>query len=652
MVKHLAELITIGALLFVGATRGWAGPGDIDPNFGTGGRLELLNEVSLVLPDDRVVVAYNAGNLIVARLDANGKVDPTFGEGGPTLRDGGETRVPKPDAWPRFYASYAGATPDGGLLFAGPLRDFERDVFVEAVLRLDRDGRLVASFGGHDDGYYRLTDAPVNSNGLMPTTLMAFAVDTNGRVLLAERSWTADGRCNGPTKVTRLTSNGTRDVTFGTNGRAVVPGVDLCGGAALFGARNDGSIVVGARGAMVGLDASGALDPAFGDGGHVSHGPPDDWGRGRLLPDGGILIVERDSSATGSNAVLTKFDRGGKLDSTFGAGTGSAQLDFGAAFFGISGSRQSVHDFVLAPDAGHVYLKLEVMHPDGTTACAGGIARVSLDGTPDDRFGRQGLTCLDYGAVPFHLVASQRNGSPLIGQCCSSLYRLLVDATPSPGMLAMARNPRVSWVGVGEANGTVAVTVVRTAGHDGAVSMGFSTGPRRPDDGDGSWGYDATPGSDFEAASGRLDWADGDEAEREIGVTILDDEIDEPDERFTIGISSPQGGALAPEDDSYVLDHLASVEVAIADDDEAASPTNPPPTSLPARSSGGGGSLSWATLLVVSGLWLGRQRRRRAQQASDRWCPRRRVNTLHEARHPPARSGRQPIEPVRRVNLL
>lgn len=183
-------------------------------------------------------------------------------------------------------------------------------------------------------------------------------------------------------------------------------------------------------------------------------------------------------------------------------------------------------------------------------------------------------------------------------------------------MLMMVRNPRASSVGVGEADGTVAVPVVRTAGRDGAVSVSFSTGPRRPDDGDGSWGYAATPGSDFEAASGRLDWADGDEAEREIGVRILDDEIDEPPEGFTIGISSPQGGALAPEDDSYVLDYPASVEVGIADDDEAAPstnppPPNPPPTNPPAKGSGGGGSLSWATLLVASGLVLGRQRRRR-----------------------------------------
>jgi uncharacterized delta-60 repeat protein len=606
MPTSFKTFIAISALLLVDAARVWAGPGDIDAAFGTSGRLELMTEVSLVLPDDRLMVAYNAGNLIVARLDENGQVDPSYGEGGPTLPNGGETRVPLPGAWPRFYPYYASATPDGGIVFAGPLRDFELDVFVEAVLRLDRDGHLVTSFGGRGDGYFRLTDAPVDSLGLLPTRLMAIAVDPNGRVLLALRSWTADGRCNGPTRIMRLTSSGRPDAAFGTNGRAEVPGVDLCDGAALFGARNDGSIVVGAHGAIVGLDATGALDAAFGVGGHVSR----ELSRGFLLPDGGVLIAHADSSTTASNATFTKLDRGGQLDSTFGAGTGSAQLDFGANFFGISGSHQLVHDFVLTPDAAHMYLKLSVQHLDGTIACVGGIARLFLDGTPDNSFGRHGLTCLDYGAFGFSLVAAQRNGSPLFGTT-SALYRLLTDATPSPGIFTVIRNGRLDF---GEGVGTVTVPLaVRTAGRDGAVSVSFSSGPRHLNDDDGSGppsASDAAPGSDFEVAPGRLDWADGDESEREVTVTILDDDVGESgNERFSIGIFEPQGGALTPRE------YVASVDVGIIDDDEAvAGPTNPPPTNPPPTSPGsssGGGSLSWTTLFVVAALSLARERRRR-----------------------------------------
>src|SRR5262245_25300203 len=283
MARHFKIFGTIGALLLLGATRGWAGPGDIDANFGNGGRMDSWGQALVVLPDDRLVTIDDGGS--VARFNADGSVDRTFGTGG-------RVTIPLPSTTPGFDPCCATSTSDGGLLLAGLVRDAGLTELFEAVLRLDRDGQLVKSFGGRGDGIYRVSDAPLRADGWIPTTLMGFAVDSAGRSVLARLSWTADGRCNGPTSVVRLTPSGTPDAAFGTNGRADVP-VDLCGGTALFGARNDGSIVVGARGAIVGLDANGALDAAFGDGGHVSS----DLGRGVLLPDGSILLVEADSSS-------------------------------------------------------------------------------------------------------------------------------------------------------------------------------------------------------------------------------------------------------------------------------------------------------------------------------------------------------------------
>jgi hypothetical protein len=49
MAKHLVRLYTIGALLLVGTARGWAGPGDIDAHFGSGGRLQGSGIVLMVL---------------------------------------------------------------------------------------------------------------------------------------------------------------------------------------------------------------------------------------------------------------------------------------------------------------------------------------------------------------------------------------------------------------------------------------------------------------------------------------------------------------------------------------------------------------------------------------------------------------------------
>lgn len=623
MTTYLRTLVAISVLLLVGSTGSWAGPGDIDPHFGNQGRIEGWGVTLLVLPDDRLVIGAGATDgFQVTRFDANGQVDPSFGGGGTVL-------IPPPTATWGFDASYAASTPDGGMLFAGLLRDSGGNQGIEAVLRLDRDGRVERSFGGHGDGFYRLTSTPFQtaSYGGIPSTLMAIAVDAAGRILLAERSWTTDGRCGGPTRILRLMPSGTPDAGFGTNGRADAPGVDLCGGAPLFGARNDGSIVVGARGAIVGLDAGGTLDPTFGTGGHVPffriggplQGQPADFGRGVLLPDGDILIVHAPANSDHASGewyhnwtVFQRFNRHGQLDAT--------AVDLTATFYSRSDLNQWVDDFVLAPDASHVYLKLAVLDDRGTAVCASGIARVSLDGTPDVSFGRQGLTCLDYGSFGFHRLAAQRNGSPLLqhqGLQVGGVYRLLVDATPSPGMLMMVRPGTRATVG--EADGTAAARVVRTAGHDGAVSVSFATGRRHSEDIDSPGAYDATPGGDFHAASGRLDWADGEEGERDITVAIIDDEIYEGEERFSIGISDPQGGALMFESDAYP-DYVASVDIAIADDDPAPPAIPAPPIPPPGRATGGGGSLTWAIVLMLAALLLDRQCHRRLRTSRTRGC--------------------------------
>jgi MYXO-CTERM domain-containing protein len=323
-----------------------------------------------------------------------------------------------------------------------------------------------------------------------------------------------------------------------------------------------------------------------------------------MLPDGGILIVGHD----GADAVLTRVDRNGQFDADFGAGTGSVRLDLGAAFLGLTGSRSSVHDFVLTPDAAHVYLQLTVLHADGTAACGGGIARILLDGTPDISFGKQGLTCLDYGSFWLkRLVGSQRNGSPLFEVWYDAFYRLLMDATPSPGMLTKVCNGPI--VHVGEADRTVAVSVVRTAGNDGPVSLDYATGQR------GELYYNddivdhlTTADADYQSTSGRLDWADEDDGVREINITILDDELVETDEYFSIQLSNLRGRALTPPDGDTRCFHVGIDD----DDDGVPSPSPaPPPAPQPTLDSGGGGSFSWPTLLLAAGLLLGHRRRRR-----------------------------------------
>jgi len=601
MYNQLNKRIFInGLLLLLGSATAWAGRGDIDPGYGVGGRLEA-GGLLLSLPDDRLIVADSAGGrLHLRRFDANGRIDRTFGSGGELFMS-----LPPISPLPSdFRLGYAAAAPDGSLLFEGLMEERSDScphLAVEIVLSVDRDGHLVGRYQRplnwySDDGRVCMLSGP--------PPLAAITLDSVGRILLVERrqndAWD-DWECGAPLSITRLMPSGEPDASFDTDGATTVPDLN-CSDMVLFGARDDGSIVIGNRDAIVRLDASGAPDPTFGAGGRVSLGLPAEMLRGRLLPDGGVLLVGSGSSSTAANIVLTKFDRKGQLDSAFGGGTGSVQLDLGEIFFDVAGSRQSVSEVVLVPDARHLYLRASILNADGTPLCAGGIARLSIDSTPDLSFGQRGLTCLDYGSFPFTLSAVQRNGAPLFGMGDGNYFRLLVDETASPGVVVL-KSPWPSEVG--ESDGTVTIRAVRTAGHDGPGSAVFRWGGPLlscgPEDA-GCTEYGASMLSDFVMTEQRIEWADGEEGDREVSVRIVDDAVHEDGEPFSIAMFDLQDGALAVGTNRF--------NITIVDDDPvtATGSSGGSGGSTGSAGSGGGGSLSWVTLLALLGLLRVRRR--------------------------------------------
>jgi hypothetical protein len=90
-------------------------------------------------------------------------------------------------------------------------------------------------------------------------------------------------------------------------------------------------------------------------------------------------------------------------------------------------------------------------------------------------------------------------------------------------------------VSVSEGVGTAHVTVTRTGGSTGAVTLDYTTS-------DGS-GNAAVAGSDFTATSGQLSFADG-VTSKVIDVDITNDVVSEPTENFRLILSNPTGGAL------------------------------------------------------------------------------------------------------------
>ena len=186
---------------------------------------------------------------------------------------------------------------------------------------------------------------------------MAFAVDPDGKIVLAEGSWNPDGSCGSPARLQRLLANGQPDAEFGGDGIIEIPNLDICNGAPVFGARADGGVIVGDGHTIVAVDAAGDIDPTFGVDGRLAVSELA-GASGLLLPDGGLLIFGSRTIRPSNDTVFLKFDRNGQPDLDFGAGTGSVTVDLGAELLGEPSARENVEQLALDPDGEHVVAQL------------------------------------------------------------------------------------------------------------------------------------------------------------------------------------------------------------------------------------------------------------------------------------------------------
>jgi hypothetical protein len=99
----------------------------------------------------------------------------------------------------------------------------------------------------------------------------------------------------------------------------------------------------------------------------------------------------------------------------------------------------------------------------------------------------------------------------------------------SPGVLGITPQ---SGIPTAEGGGEAVVTVRRTGGADGSVSVAYDTAAES-----------ARAGEDFSHVSGMLSWGDGDLADQQIRVPIIADTSTERPERFRVTLRDSQGGA-------------------------------------------------------------------------------------------------------------
>jgi uncharacterized delta-60 repeat protein len=365
-------LIGVGALL--SPTLLVAARGDLDPTFGSGGKVVTDfggNETAwglAVQPDGKAVVAgtrFDPGpsdDFVLARYTVSGALDPTFdGDGKVTTDFGGRSDG----------ADDLALQADGKIVAAGSGFSAEVRPVDFALAKYNRDGTLDTTFG---------------AGGRVLTTFAQNSIDrANAVVIQADGKIVAAGSTrSGPTSefaVARYLPNGSLDASFDGDGLVVTPistGVvfDLAvqpdGKLIAAGWSNPGGFDI----AMARYNPDGSLDSSFdGDGMVVasSFRPASTY-----APQ---VLVQRDGKILTGGAGLARFNPDGSVDRSFGEG-GRALTDVG--------------------------LVTPLLQPDGKIIAAGStfgadggssdftVVRLSAAGRIDSTFGRGGRVVTNF----------------------------------------------------------------------------------------------------------------------------------------------------------------------------------------------------------------------------------------------------------------
>jgi uncharacterized delta-60 repeat protein len=173
--------------------------------------------------------------------------------------------------------------------------------------------------------------------------------------------------------------------------------------------------------------APGDVDTSYGQGGAaIAEFGHNAFGNALVVqPDGKVVVVGTGIStfATTSDVVLARFTSQGALDSSFGAGSGKVQPDFG--------HDETGYGAVLQPDG-------KILVGGDTSTTGGGsdllVTRFDADGSLDATFGSGGAAHPDFGGLEFgRAIALAPDGSIYIaGYTGSSLEDSVVARLTNP----------------------------------------------------------------------------------------------------------------------------------------------------------------------------------------------------------------------------
>lgn len=431
--------------------------GSIDPTFGIGGtarldfgagRIASMDAVAIGA-DGRIVLAgqvvTTTRDIVVARLNANGSLDPTFGSGGHVMP---EFRPGKDGS-----ASAVTVLPDGRIVIAA--RSWQAGSGIPGVtglLRLKPDGTADAGFGAA--GRVIVGDEASRSE------LFGLQALPDGGLLTCGD--------DGSDKTTvyfaaRLTPDGSFDRKFGTEGKSRANGT--AGTAYACVARPDGRVLLAGlhdnASGVVQLDAKGDLDRAFGDNGvatiRFGCNIVCQWNRGAfgefpdsyftdvlVMPDGGLVAA---GPTQGGDLAVALLDMSGHVDPMFGRG-GTRDFDLGHNAYGSEISGAAL-----------------LLQPDGRLIAAGlgRKATTVLSVNMDDRPGASVVGFLSYWTA---YLNEGDNMGMILRRTGSSSGAVSVDFAAIDGTAAaqtdyVATGGTVTWADGDSADKTVFVAIVR-----------------------------------------------------------------------------------------------------------------------------------------------------------------------------------------------
>jgi uncharacterized delta-60 repeat protein len=586
--------------------------GSLDSSFNGDGRQTIVSGSTEVCQgvalhsDGRIVVAGIARevgfggdvfrDVSLARLNSDGSLDPTFGDGG-SLRSDFPRR-------PRPIALTAVATQEDGKIVAtggnvvvrfnpdGTLdATFGKDGIVTGsffqTVKVQQDGKLVLSGGStvtrlNADGSVDLTFG----NGGRVTFdvgVSALALTADGRIAVAgsfgEVRINPDGTpevVGGFFQVLMLNPDGSSDCSFDGDGKQLIHFAPASAVHALAMAIGpNGEIAVGGtwenRGpdgrevsyAVACLQNDGRPDTSFGEAGKqrirlegriVGQNNHDDFDQVpdvadlAYLPNGKLVVAGTSSDlnrpgSTGDDFTVFRLTRDGRLDRSFGD-NGWLALDLGNTAGGPVNS-EAVSAMVLQPD-GKIVLAGTAFVGDAEDFT---LVRLTKDGHLDTTFDGDGKQIIDFGLGRDVAadVALQRDGMIVVVGKAGDLER--------SSHFALAQ-----IMGKGKKSPTLSINdVERLEGQSGMTPFTFTVRLSQRSKETVTVKYRAVSGSttfdsvrpDYQFTSGTLTFAPG-ETTKEITIMVYADRdgevngknLDEAFETFAVLLSQPTNASL------------------------------------------------------------------------------------------------------------